>query len=129
MRNLRTPLGTVLGSGSAKDGTDHFWVQRVTAAALLLLGTWFVLAIPGALEGGRESLLAWAAAPWNSILLILLSISLAWHSSLGVQVVIEDYVHGPFIKVVSLVLSKFAHVLVVVATVFAVLKIAFGGVA
>lgn len=129
MRSLRTPLGTVLGAGSAKEGTDHFWAQRVTAAGLVILGIWFLIALPSVVEGGRDALLAWVAAPLNSILLVLLSAALAWHSSLGVQVVIEDYVHGPFVKVVSLIFSQFVHLLAVVAAVFAVLKIAFGGAA
>lgn len=128
MKSLRSPLGKVLGSGSAKEGTEHFWSQRVSAAAIALLGLWFLAALL-TLDPGRAALLAWLASPVNSILLTLLAIALAWHSSLGVQVVIEDYVHGPFIKVVSLILSKFAHLLAGAAAVFAILKIAFGGAA
>ena len=123
--NLRSPLGTVLGSGSAKDGTDHWWMQRVTAAALILLGLWFLaamLALPGF---SHADMLGWAGRPLNSILLLLFCTTLAWHSQLGVQVVIEDYVHGAVIKVVSLVMNKFAHVFLVAAAVFAILKISF----
>lgn len=125
--SLRSPIGRVLGSGSAKDGTEHFWSQRVSAVALALLGSWFMIAILQLPGSSLPALLSWIAAPVNSILLALLAIALAWHSNLGVQVVIEDYVHGPFIKVVSLVMSKFAHLLAAAVAVYSVLKISFGG--
>ncbi|NNE60805.1 MAG: succinate dehydrogenase, hydrophobic membrane anchor protein, partial [Woeseia sp.] len=90
--SLRSPLGRVLGSGSAKEGTEHFWAQRVSAVALAVLGCWFLLALLSLDDLSRGALLAWVASPFNSILLGLLAVTLAWHSSLGVQVVIEDYV-------------------------------------
>lgn len=124
--SLRSPLGRVLGSGSAKEGTDHWWLQRVTSMALLILGAWFLVSLQriGSFELG--SIHAWIGRPWNSVMLLLLGLTLSYHSSLGVQVVIEDYVHGPFLKVASLIASKFAHVMVAAAASFAVLKIAFG---
>jgi succinate dehydrogenase / fumarate reductase membrane anchor subunit len=127
--SLRTPLGRVLGHGAARAGTGHWWWQRLTAVALLLLGGWFlvsVLLLPGY---SHDAVFEWIAHPWNGVLMILLTATLAWHSSLGVQVVIEDYVHQPFIKIVSLILSKFAHVLVAALGLYAVLKITFGGAA
>jgi succinate dehydrogenase / fumarate reductase membrane anchor subunit len=126
MMSLRSPLSRVLGAGSAKEGTEHWWLQRVTAVALLLLGPWFLLALLSLDGWTRAELLSWAGRPANSVMLLLLGVTLARHSSLGVQVVIEDYVHGPGSKVVALVLSKFAHVLLGVAAVLAVLKIALG---
>lgn len=126
MRSLRTPLGRVLGHGAAGAGTGHWWSQRLTAVALLLLGAWFLIAmlrLPGI---SHELIRDWIARPWNAILMILLALSLAWHSSLGIQVVIEDYVHQPFARVASLILSKFVHVLLAAGGLFAVLKIAFG---
>ncbi len=129
MSSLRSPLGKVLGAGSAKDGTEHFWSQRVSAAGIVLLGLWFVAASLGFDAFDRDGLIEWVAMPMNSILLLLLAVALAWHSNLGVQVVIEDYIHGPFLKVVSLILCKFVHLLAVAAALFAVLKIAFGGAA
>jgi len=125
--SLRSPLGRVLGSGSAKDGTGHWWLQRVTAAGLVILGTWFVVAvtmIPGATHA---QIIAWAGRPLNGIMLLLLCVTLAWHSKLGIQVVIEDYVHGPVLKVLSLVLNKFVHVFLVAAAVYAVLTIGLRG--
>lgn len=127
--SLRSPLGRVLGKGSAKEGTDHFWVQRVTAAALVILGLWFIISLLLHDVAEYTVLIPWIERPWNSVLLLLLTVTLAWHSSLGVQVVIEDYVHGPFLKVAALVLNRFAHVGVAAVAVFAVLKIAFGAVA
>jgi len=123
--SLRSPLGKVLGSGSAKEGADHWWAQRLTAIALVLLGGWFLLALMQIGDFGYEAVRNWIGRPVTSILLLLLSATLAYHSLLGVQVVIEDYVHGP-LKIVSLVLSKFAHAAVAATAAFAVLKIAFG---
>ena len=109
--SLRSPLGKVLGLGTAKDGTSHWWGQRVSAIALLFPGFDHAVVVA---EIGR---------PINSVLLLLLSVTLAYHSYLGIQVVIEDYVHAPGVKVLALVLSRFAHVLLAVAAVYAVLKI------
>ena len=98
----------------------------MSAVALLILGLWFILALK--LLGGVEYLdvVRWAAKPFNGVMLILLSLSLAYHSSLGVQVIIEDYVHGSFVKVVAVILNKFAHVIFVMTALFAILKIALG---
>jgi succinate dehydrogenase / fumarate reductase membrane anchor subunit len=125
--SLRSPLSRVLGSGSAREGTDHWWMQRVTAIAMLILGPWFLVSI-GRLEGfGEADLALWVANPANAVMLLLLAFTLAWHSSLGVQVVIEDYVHGPATKIVSLLLNKFVHVFLGLAAVFAILKVSLGG--
>ena len=123
--NLRSPLGKVLGSGSAKEGTDHWWAQRLTAVGLLLLGSWFVLSMASMDSFAWRSVVDWAGHGLNSVLLVLLVLTLAHHSSLGVQVIIEDYVHGPFVKVAALVTSKFAHIFLAMVAVFAVLRIAF----
>ena len=124
--SLRSPLSKVLGSGSAKDGTAHWWAQRVTAAALLGLGAWFLLALSRSVVLDYDLVRQWIGQPWNSVMLLLLGLTLSYHSGLGLQVVIEDYVHGRFVKVVSLILNKFFHAAVATAATFAVLKIAFG---
>jgi len=125
--SLRSPLSRVLGSGSAKEGTDHWWMQRITAIALLILGLWFLISI-ASLEGYSETdMHTWVASPFNAIMLLLMSITLAWHSMLGIQIVIEDYIHGPGLKVVSIILSKFVHVFLGVAAVVAILKVLLGG--
>ncbi len=124
--SLRSPLGRVLGLGSAKDGTGHWWAQRVTAIALIFLGLWFLISILLLDDLQFIAVSAWVGKPLNSILLVLTSATLAYHSKLGVQVVIEDYVHGQAIKILSLLTNNFAHVLLAAAAVYAVLKIGFG---
>lgn len=124
--SLRTPLGRVLGLGSAKDGTSHWWGQRVSAIALLVLGLWFAFMLATMSGFSHADVIAFAGKPINSVLLLLLTVSLAYHSYLGVQVVIEDYVHAAGIKVLSLLLSRFAHALFAVAGIYAILKIGFG---
>ena len=121
--SLRSPLGRVLGLGTAKDGTSHWWGQRVSAIALLFLGLWFAVSLATMPGFNYAEAVTFIGRPVNSILLLLLSLSLAYHSYLGLQVVIEDYVHAPGIKLIALVLSRFAHVLLAVAAVFSVLKI------
>jgi succinate dehydrogenase / fumarate reductase membrane anchor subunit len=120
---LRAPLSRVLGLGTAKDGTSHWWGQRVSAIALLFLGLWFVVSLTMMSDFSHAAVVASIERPINSILLLLLMVTMAYHSYLGIQVVIEDYVHAPGIKVMALILSRFTHVLLVTAAVFAILKI------
>lgn len=129
MSSLRSPLSKVLGSGSAKDGTGHFWSQRVSAIGIVLLALWFLASMPGFDGADRGELIQWMSMPMNSVLLMLLAIATGWHSNLGIQIIIEDYVHGQFSKVVALIISRFAHLLVVATAIFAILKIATGGAA
>lgn len=102
-------------------------MQRVTAIALLILGAWFLFSLAGLESYSRGELYGWVGAPMNAVMLLLLSITLAWHSLLGVQVIIEDYVHGPALKILALLSNKFVHVFLAAAAVLAVLKVALGG--
>lgn len=124
--SLKSPLGRVLGLGSAKDGTDHWLAQRISAVALVLLGLWFVvsLAVLGTVRYGN--IVAFLGKPLNGVLMALLCVTLAYHSYLGVQVVIEDYVHTKGIKMTSLIVSRFAHIFVAIASVYAILRIGIG---
>ena len=124
--SLRSPLGRVLGFGSAHDGVRHWWLQRLTSIALVPLTVWFVVSLLTLPSLGYGTLIAWMSQSWTALLLILLVLSAAWHSQLGVRVVVEDYVHGPGARTLTLVLVGFAHVLLAAAGVFAVLKVAFG---
>ncbi len=124
--SLRSPLGRVLGLGTAKDGTGHWWGQRVSAIALLLLGLWFVVSIAAMTAYDHAASVAFIGKPLNAVLLVLLTVTMAYHSFLGLQVVIEDYVHSPGVKVAALIASRFAHVFLAVAAVFAIFKIGFG---
>lgn len=122
----RSALGSVLGLGSAKEGTSHWWLQRVTALALLPLGLWFVFSLALLIgQGGSDylSIIDWIARPFNALALILLVAASCYHSALGVQVVIEDYVHGAT-KVLALIGQKFAHAVAAAIAIFAVLRIA-----
>jgi succinate dehydrogenase / fumarate reductase membrane anchor subunit len=122
--SLRSPLGRVLGFGAAKEGVGHWWVQRVTAVALIPLTSWFVIALLGKPLHSYEAMRGWLGQPWVAVLTTLLIITLAWHSKLGVEVVIEDYVHGKGSKTSLLLLSTFVHFAAAVAGVFAVLILA-----
>ena len=124
--SLRSPLGRVLGLGTAKDGTSHWWGQRVSGIALAVLGLWFAWSIATAPGLGHAEVVAEIGRPLNAVLLLMLSVTMAWHSYLGVQVVIEDYVHGHGLKIASLLLSRYAHVALAAAAIFAILKIGIG---
>ena len=124
--SLMTPLNRVLGLGTAKGAAEHWWLQRVTAVALLPLGLWLayeLLTLPGF---DHASVVVWVREPATSILLVLFVVAVGYHSSLGVQVVVEDYVTGKGLRAATLMASTLAHVALSVAAVFSVLKIAFG---
>ena len=124
--SLRSPLGRVLGTGSAKDGTGHWWALRVSSVALIPLTLWFLyslLALPGL---DYATVKAWLALPISSFLTVLSVIVITHHSYLGTTVVVEDYVHGPGLKVVTLMVLRFLYVLFGGAGIFAVLRVAFG---
>ncbi len=125
----RTALGRVEGHGSAKEGVGHWWVQRLTSVALIVLGCWFVvalLALPGL---DFATVAAWVRGGWTAPVLILFVIVGTWHSQLGIRVVIEDYVHEVGMKTLALALSSFAHVVIAAIGIYAVLRIAFGSAA
>ncbi|HSG97940.1 MAG TPA: succinate dehydrogenase, hydrophobic membrane anchor protein [Woeseiaceae bacterium] len=124
--SLGSPLGRVLGLGTAKDGTSHWWGQRVSGVALVLLGLWFAVSFATLPSLAYEDVVAFIRELPNPVLLILLCVTMAYHSYLGVQVVIEDYVHGHGLKVASLILSRFAHIFFAVLGLFSVLRLGIG---
>ena len=123
--SLRTPLARVLGKGSAKEGVHHWWVQRVTSVALIPLAVSFVVSLLSLSSLDYTIVRLWVHQSWTAVLLVLFIGLACWHSKLGLQVIIEDYVHGAA-KTISLLLSTFAHTLIAAASIFAVLKVAFG---
>ena len=123
---LITPLYRVLGLGSVEEGVRHWWAQRLSAVALALLGLWLVFAFLGLPNLGYATVVGWMQAPLASILMMLTLLTLGYHSQLGVQAVIEDYVHAAGLKGLALVVTTFVHIGVVVAGIFAVLNVAFG---
>ena len=124
--SLRSPLGRVLGAGSAKQGVHHWWMQRLTSVALVPLSIWFVVSLLSLPSFDHATVVAWMGQSWPALLRSLLVLTCAWHSQLGVRVVVEDYVHGAGARTVTLVSVMFAHTLIGAAGVFAVLKVAFG---
>jgi succinate dehydrogenase / fumarate reductase membrane anchor subunit len=124
---LRSPLGRVMGLGSAKAGVAHWWAQRLTALALIPLLLWFVIEVIGLTGAPRSAVVAWLHGPFAAIATLLLLIAAFYHMALGVQVVIEDYVHSEWSKVTLLVLNKFVAFALAAAGIFAVLRIAFQG--
>ena len=123
--SLRSPLGRVLGRGAAKEGVRHWWHQRLTSLALVPLTVWFAVSLLALPSLSYPTLIAWMSQTWTALLLMLLVLVAAWHSQLGVRVVVEDYVHDAGARTLTLVLVGFAHVLLAAAGVFAVLRVAF----
>ncbi|MEQ8233850.1 MAG: succinate dehydrogenase, hydrophobic membrane anchor protein [Gammaproteobacteria bacterium] len=123
---LRSPLGRVRGLGSAKSGLHHWWHQRLTALALIPLSLWFVNAILAHMDDSHAEVVNWIASPFVSAMLIALILSLFYHAKLGLQVVIEDYLHDELQKMVALVVMKFAVAFGALLGVVAVLKISLG---
>ncbi len=119
----RTPTATARGLGSAKDGVNHFIKQRVTAIALVVLVPWFVISALFAVDAGYDSALAWIAAPWNAVALILLCAAAFFHMRLGLQVVIEDYIQGHGLRQAALIANSFFAIILFAACAMAVLKI------
>ena len=125
--SMRTPLSKVRGLGSAKSGTEHFWHQRLTAVAnipLVIFLIWFCVSNGGA---DRAEMTAALSNPLVALMLVFTIVSVTWHMRLGMQVVIEDYVHGEGSKLICLLGNTFFSLAVALTGLFAVLKISFGG--
>jgi succinate dehydrogenase / fumarate reductase, membrane anchor subunit len=124
---MRTQLSNVRGLGSAKSGTGHFWMQRLTAIALIPLTLWFVAALASMGSVGYAEAVEWVKSPVTAVLLLALIAATFHHMQLGLQVIVEDYVHVEWLKIASLIVMKCGSVLLGFAAAFAVLKVAFGG--
>ena len=126
MSHLRTPLKNALGLGSARQGAHHFITQRVTAVALVLLGGWFVWTVLSLLHLDYAGAHALVAQPCNAVLLLAFVVTVFWHAQLGLQVVIEDYVHARGSQLALQIAVKFLCFLGAAASVLAILRIALG---
>ena len=122
--NLRDPLAIARGLGSAKDGTQHWWIQRLTAVALLLLTPWFVITVLGLIGADQSTTRLTLAQPLNATLLLAYVLSMFWHAQLGLQVVIEDYLHGGT-EIALQIIVKFATALGALASALAIGRIVF----
>lgn len=124
---MRTPLGRVRGLGSAKDGTGHFWHQRITAVANLPLVILFLIVAVSMVGASHSEVVALLSSPLVAILMTLGMISISYHMYLGMQVVIEDYVHGEGSKILLVLGNIFFCAFVGLSSIFAIFKLSFGG--
>jgi len=127
MTDMRTPLSRVRGRGSAKEGTDHFWKQRLTSVAnvpLIAIFLWTIISLNGA---SHAEVTAYLASPIIAIAMLLVIISGIVHMKLGMQVIIEDYVNSERNKIALLMLNTFFAYAIGLSCLFAILKLAFGG--
>jgi succinate dehydrogenase / fumarate reductase, membrane anchor subunit len=125
--DMRSPLSRAIGLGSAKEGVAHWWAQRLTALALVVLMVWFCASLVALVGAPRFEVVRWLGSPLPAILMLLLLIVGFYHMALGVQVVIEDYIEHPWLRLGALILNRFAALALAVAAIYAVLRIALGG--
>jgi succinate dehydrogenase / fumarate reductase membrane anchor subunit len=123
---FRTPLKIATGLGSARSGAHHFMALRITSVALIALGLWIVWIALEALHLDYAAARLLIAKPWNAVLMIAFLITSFWHAQLGLQVVIEDYVHAKGVELASQIAVKFICFLGAAASVLAVIRIALG---
>lgn len=127
MSDLRTPLARARGLGSAREGVKHWWAQRLTAIALIPLVVWFAISLVMLSGADYDIARAWIGSPLVMVLLILTIVIGLHHGQLGLQVVIEDYIHGDGWKLALIVAVRFVAVIFGLAAVVAILRIGFGG--
>ena len=123
---MRSPLGRAIGLGSAKEGVEHWWAQRITALALVPLALWFVVAIIALAGADRALLVDWLRHPIPAVLLVLLLIGTFYHGALGLQVVIEDYVENETLRFGMLIIMRLAAIVFAARGIFAVLTLSLG---
>ncbi len=125
--SLRNPFARARGHGSAREGAHHWWMQRVTAVALALLGLWFAGSLVGLAGTDHDAFRSWMARPLNSVLLTLLIIAGFHHGWLGVRVVVEDYVQTPAVRMAALAACAAVAWLAAAGAVLAIVRAGFGG--
>lgn len=123
---METPIARVRGLGSARSGAHHWWIERLTSVSTLILFLWFAVSLLRLPALDHATVVAWLASPFAAVPMLLLVASTFWHLKLGLQVVIEDYVHEEGSKVFAVILLNFLVIAAAAMAVFAVLKIAFG---
>ena len=124
---LRSPLGRARGFGSSRSGSDHYWAQRITAVALIPLSVWLVASLVTLTSSDLDVVKAWLSKPVNTSLMLLTFFAGLWHGQLGMQVVIEDYVHAPLVKHLALIFTRLVAAFLAISVTVSTLKIALGG--
>ena len=124
--SIRTPLAHVRGLGTAKDGTHHWWVQRVTSIILVPLVLWFVFSLIRVFDADYETFQRWLSNPYRAGAMVALLAVMFYHASLGMQVIYEDYVRPEGAKFIALLVTQFVLFLLGAISIVAVLKIALG---
>lgn len=125
--NYQTPLARARGLGPARQGSHYWWRQRVTAIALFPLTFWLALSVVNLPGASYRDVAAWVMAPWNTILLLSFIIIGFFHATLGLQIIIEDYVHTDWLKIFTILGAKIVLAFLALAAVFATLRIVFVG--
>ncbi len=123
----RSLLGQMRGLGSARSGTGHWWMQRLTSIALVPLAIWFVIGAIAHAGAGRAEIVHWISGPVTATLMLALIACMFEHMQLGLQVVIEDYVHGEACRVATLLVMKAGAALLAILAAISVLKMAIAG--
>jgi succinate dehydrogenase / fumarate reductase membrane anchor subunit len=126
MNKFRTPLKNVRGLGAAKTGTEHFVMQRLTATALVPLTIWFLVFVLSLINADYVTATDAVSKPWNAVLLVGFLVAMFWHAQLGLQVILEDYIHNSLLALALQTTVKFIAVLGAIVSVFAVARIALG---
>jgi succinate dehydrogenase membrane anchor subunit len=124
--SLQTPLAKVKGLGSAKEGSHHWWHQRLSALALIPLSLWFIYSLLSMTTSDYNTVVQWLRLPYVTVLLVLFISSLFYHAQLGLQVVIEDYIDSEWQKITSIILVKFLVIVGALASVLSILNVFFG---
>jgi succinate dehydrogenase / fumarate reductase membrane anchor subunit len=126
MNKFRTPLKNVRGLGAAKTGTEHFVLQRLTATALVPLTIWFLIFVLSLINADYVTAADAVSKPWNAVLLVGFLVAMFWHAQIGLQVILEDYIHNSLLALALQTTVKFIAVLGAIVSVFAVARIALG---
>ncbi|ROO32775.1 succinate dehydrogenase, hydrophobic membrane anchor protein [Salinisphaera japonica] len=126
MSSIRSSLAGARGLGSAKTGTGHFWAQRVSAIALAPLTLWFVACLASQFGASYESVTAWLSSPIQASLLAIYMAAIFYHAQLGLQTILEDYVHAEGIKMASMIGLQLLNILLAVSAVVSILMILVG---